>query len=45
MSSVTKDYDNQSSDVLLSILEFDKVNKSGAKGNREHWYCGLCGNE
>ena len=45
MSSVTQDYDNKNSDVLLSILECDKVDRRGEKGNKERWYCGFCANE
>ena len=45
MTSVTKDYDNQSSDVLLSIWECDNVDRRGANGNKELWYCGFYGNE
>ena len=45
MSSVTQDDDDQISNVLLSIRECDKVNSRGEKGNKERWYCGLCGND
>ena len=45
MSSVTQNDDHKRSDVLLSIWERDKVYRWGAKGNKERWYCGLCGNE
>ena len=45
MSSVTQDGDHQSSDVLILILESDKVDRRGAKGNKERWYYGFYGNE
>ena len=45
MSSVTQDDDHQRSDVILSIWECDNVYRRAAKGNKERWYCGLCGNE
>ena len=45
MSSVTQDYDHQSSDIILLVWECDKVDKMGAKGNKERWYCGFCVNE
>ena len=45
ISSVTQDYDHQSSDVLLSMCYCDKFDRRGAKGNNERWYCGFCGNE
>ena len=38
MSSLTQDDDNQSSDVLLSIWECDKVDRREEKGNEERWY-------
>ena len=44
MSSFIQYYDHKVSDVLLSILGCDKFDRRGAKGNIEHWYCGLCGN-
>ena len=44
MSSVTQDDDHQSSDVLLLNWECDKVDRRRAKGNKERWYCGFCGN-
>ena len=44
MSSVTQDDDNQSSDVLLSIWDFYKVDRGEAKGGKERWCCGFCGN-
>ena len=44
MSSVTQDDDHQTSDVLLSIWECDKVDRRGAKGNKERWYFGFRGN-
>ena len=45
MPSITQDDDHQSSDVLLCIWECDKVDRRGAKGNKERWYCGFCVNE
>ena len=45
MSSITQDYDHQRSDVLLSIWDCDKVDRMGAKGNKEIWYRGFCVNE
>ena len=45
MSSLTQDDYNQSSDVILSIWECDKVGRRGEKGNDECWYCGFCGND
>ena len=45
MSSVTQYDDNQSSDVLLSIWECDKVDRRVARGNKERWYRGFCENE
>ena len=45
MSSITQDDDNQSSDVLLSIWECDKVDMRVEKGNKECWYRGLYRNE
>ena len=45
MSSVTKDDDHKSIDVLLYILECDKVDRRVAKGNKERWYCGFFGYE
>ena len=45
MSSVTQDDHHQSSDVLLSIWECDKVDRRGAKGDKERCYCGFCGND
>ena len=39
MPSSTQDDDHQSSDVLLYILECDKVDRRGAKGNKERWHC------
>ena len=45
MSSVIQDDDHQRSDVLISIWECDKDDKKGKKGNKEIWYCGICGNE
>ena len=45
MSNVTEDDDNQSRDVLLLILDCDKVGRRGAKENKERWYFGLCVNE
>ena len=45
MSSVTQDGDLKSSDVLLSIWLCDKVYRRVAKGNKERWYYGFCGNE
>ena len=44
ISSATQYDDHQSSDVLLSIWECDKVDKRGSKDNKELWYFGLCGN-
>ena len=34
MSSITQDDHHQSTDVLLSIWEFDEVDKRGAKWNK-----------
>ena len=45
MSSVTQDDDHQSSNVILSIWEYDKVYRRGAKGNKDRWYYGLYRNE
>ena len=45
MSSVTQYDGHQSSDVLLSIWEFDRVDRRGARRSKERWYCGFCGNE
>ena len=45
MSSITKDDDHQISAVILSTWWCDKVDRRGEKGNKECWYCGLCGNE
>ena len=45
MSSVTQDDVNQSSDVLVSIWECGKVDRRGAKGNKDRWHYGFCGNE
>ena len=45
MSILTQDDDQKISDVPLSIWECDKVDRRGAKGNKERWYCGFCGNE
>ena len=45
MSSLTQDDDHQISYVLLSIWECDKVNRRGAKVNKERWYCGFYRNE
>ena len=45
MSSVTQDDDHQSSDVLLSIWQCEKVYSRGVKGNEEKWYYGFCVNE
>ena len=36
MSSLTQDYDSQSSDDLLSIWECDKVDRRVAKGKTYH---------
>ena len=44
MSSLIQYDDHQSSDVLLSIWECDKVDRRGAKCNKYRWYCGFCGN-
>ena len=41
MSSVTQYDDHQSSDVILLILECDKVDRRVSKGNKERWYCGF----
>ena len=45
MSSLTKDYDNQSSNFILLIWGCGKVDRRVIKGNKDRWYCGLCGNE
>ena len=45
MSSVTQDDDHLRSDVILYIWECDKVDRRGAKGNKEHYYCGFCRKE
>ena len=45
MSSVTQDDDNQSSEVILFIWLCDNVDRRGAKGNKEIWYCVFCGND
>ena len=45
ISSLTQYDGHQSSDFLLSIWECDKVDRKGAKGNKERWYCGFCGND
>ena len=45
MSSINQDDDHQISDVLLSIWDYDKIDRRAAKGNKERWYCGFCGNE
>ena len=45
MSSFNQDDHHQSSDVLLYIWGCDKFDMKGAKGNKELWYCGFCGNE
>ena len=45
MSSLTQDDHHQSSDFLLSIWECYRVDRRGEKGNKELWYCGLCGNK
>ena len=45
MSSVTQDNDHQIIDVLLLIWECEKVDRRGAKGNKERWYCGFFGNK
>ena len=45
MSSVTQYDDNKSSDVLLPIWDCDKVDRRGAKENKELWYCGYCVND
>ena len=45
MASLTQDDDHKSSDVFLSIFECDKVDRRGANGNKERWYCEFCGNE
>ena len=38
MPSVTQDDDHQSSEVLLYNWECDKVDRRGAKGNKELWH-------
>ena len=40
MSSLNQDDDNQSSDVILYIWEYDKVDRKGANLNKERWYHG-----
>ena len=45
VSSLTQDNYHQSSDVLLSILECDKVHRILAKGNKERWFCGSFRNQ
>ena len=45
MSSITQYDDHKSNDVQLFILECDKFDRRGEMGNKERWYCGLCGNE
>ena len=45
MSSLIQVDDNQSSDVLLSIWECDKVYRRGAFGYKDCWSCRFCGNE
>ena len=45
MSSLIQDDDDQSSYFLLSVWLCDKVDRRGAKRNKELWYCGFCGND
>ena len=45
ISSVTQDNDHQSSNFIIYIWECDKVDRRGAKGNKDLWYCGFCGKE
>ena len=45
ISSLTQDDYHQRIDVILFIWECDKVDMRGGRGNKERWYCGLCGNE
>ena len=45
MSSLTQDDDHQSSNVLLSIWECDKVDRRVSKGNKQLWYYGFYGNK
>ena len=37
MPSLTQDDDHQISDVILSICECDKVDRRGAKGDKDLW--------
>ena len=45
VSSVTQYDDHQSSDFLLLVRKCDKVDRRGAKGNKERWFCGFCVNK
>ena len=44
MPILNQEDDHQISDVLLSTWEFDKVDRRGAKENKERWCCGFFGN-